>query len=119
MRLSWNRDGRSYLGGKILLTEDARFNASVSWFRTLTNLGFPATPESTRIARFIRYGVLNTEEASKVFYKRLSHDEFYRYSLMVYYIDDKWIDEDWFYYRKLDWSWLDMEKVEANTTLFP
>lgn len=121
MRLSWNRDGLSYLGGKIFLTEEARYNASVSWFRTLTNLGFPVTPESTRLARFIRYGVLNTDEASAVLHGRLKKDLFYRYSLMCYYIDYKWIEEEWFYYRKLDWSWLDMENLaEAeNITLFP
>lgn len=118
MNLSWISNDRSYLGGKIFLTDEARYNQSVSWFRTLINLGFSATPETHRLARFIRYGVLNSSEASDIIFGRISRALFARYSLMCYYIDYKWIEEEHFYYRKIDWSCFTLDPVE-NITLFP
>lgn len=115
---SWISDPfRSYLGGTIYHTPNARYNAAVRWYRTLMNLGFPVTPEITRLTRFIRYGVLNEHEASQVFYRRLPGKLFARYSLMLYWIDDGWMPEDMFYFCYVDWSWLNSEEVE-NITLF-
>lgn len=118
MRPSWTDPFRSYLGGSIHHTATARYNSAVRWYRTLINLGFPATPEITRLARFIRYGVLNVSEASAVFYGRLSDRLTARYSWMLYVIEYKFLPEDWFYFKFIDWSWLNTEKVK-NTTLFP
>lgn len=107
----------SYLGGSIYHTEQARLNSAVSWYRTTTNL-FPSTPEIARLARFIRHGVLNAQEASLVLSKRLKRELFRRYSLMVYYIDDGWDTEQSFYFKPVE-LWPDMEKAVENTTLFP
>ena len=119
MRPSWILNPfRSYLGGSIYHTANARYNAAVKWYRTLRNLGFPPTEEITRLARFIRYGVLNESEASQVFYNRLPFKLYCRFSLMLYYIEYKFMDESSFYFVYVDWKWLDSEEV-VSTTLFP
>ena len=118
MRLFWIDPFKSYLGDSIYHTEDARYNSAVSWYRTLTNLGFPVTPEISRLARFIRYGVLSANDASKVLYGRLNKEQFYRYSLLCYYIDDGWVPEQDFYFKRIDWLCVDPEKV-PSITLFP
>lgn len=63
------------------------------WYRTLMNLGFHQTKELVRLARFIRYGVLSSQEASLVFYDRLAYKKKSRYLLMIYWIDDNWLPE--------------------------
>ena len=118
MRPSWINPFRSYLGGPIYHTATARYNSALSWYRTLMNLGYLQTDLIVRLARFIRYGVLNVQEASSVLSGRISKRLTNRYSLMIFWIDEGWLPEDWFYFKFIDWSWLDTEKVE-NTTLFP
>lgn len=116
---SWISDPyRSYLGGSIYHTADARYNSAVSWYRSLMNLGYRKTESIVRLARFIRYGVLNCQEASLVFQDRLPHRLNQRYLLMIHWIDDGWQLESDFYFKFIDWSWLNLAKVE-NTTLFP
>lgn len=118
MRRSWIFSRfRSYLGGSIYHTAGARYNSAVSWYRTLMNLGYQKTDSLVRLARFIRFGVLNAQEASFVLMGRLSKKLNSRYSLMIYWIDYKWLEEEHFYYKDVD-LWQDLEKVE-NTTLFP
>lgn len=119
MRPSWISDPfRSYLGGSIYHTADARYNSAISWYRSLMNLGYQKTELIIRLARFIRYGVLNSQEASLVFQNRLSCRLNQRYLLMIHWIDDGWLPESSFYFKFVDWSWLNLEKVES-TALFP
>lgn len=118
MRRSWIFSRfRSYLGDPIYHTPGARYNDAIRWYRTLMNLGFPKTENIVRLARFIRYGVLSSSEASAVFYGRLPVDKSNRYSLMIYWIEYKWIDEGHFYYKDVD-LWQNLDAVES-ITLFP
>lgn len=109
---------RSYLGGPIYHTSDARLNSAVSWYRTLMNLGYQKTDLLVRLVRFIRFGVLNAQEASSVLMGRLSKRLSGRYLLMIYWIDDGWLPESDFYFKKIDWSWL-VEDPPVSTGLFP
>lgn len=111
-------DYRSYIGDSIYHTEQARYNSAVAWYRSILNLGFPKTDEIIRYARFIRYGVLSSSEASSLFYGRMRSDKMKRFLLMVYYIEDGWVPEQDFYFKPIESLWHDMEVVE-NTTLFP
>ena len=119
MHPSWIHDPyRSYLGGSIYHTVGARYNQAVQWYRTLINLGFPQDANIIRLARFIRHGVLNSAEASQIFYDRLPNRLKARYSLMIHWIEEDWLPESHFYFMFIDWSCLSSEKVES-TALFP
>lgn len=120
MRPSWICNPfRSYLGDTIYHTADARYNQAIQWYRTLLNLGFQKSEQIIRLARFIRYGVLSASEASLVFYGRLPECQKMRFELMIYWIDESWIPEEHFYFKFIDWSWLDMESPAVSTALFP
>lgn len=110
---------KSYVGGPIFHTEQARYNSALAWYRTISNLGFPKSDFLVRLARFIRYGVLNADEASAVFYGRIPDKWKRKYLLMVYYIDDGWESENAFYFVPVEsLLWQNVAPV-VNIIQFP
>lgn len=108
----------SYLRSPIKVTEQARLNDSLAFFRVCSHLGLARKATRVKFARYIRYGFLSVQDAQDLLNGRLSREKLYRYSLAKYLISFRYLPESWFYFNKSA-LWQEEEKKVVNTTLFP
>ena len=116
---NWLASPVSYLRSPIKVTEQARLNDSLAFFRVCSHLGIARKSTRVKFARYIRYGFLSVRDAQDLINGRLSREKLYLYSLAKYLIVSWDLPESWFYFNKSALWQEEEEKVVASTTLFP
>lgn len=108
----------SYLRSPIKVTEQARLNDSLAFFRVCSHLGIARQSTRVKFARYIRYGFLSVQDAQDLILGRLPDWKLMRYALAKYWITAGFFPEEWFYFKKSA-LWLVEEEKVVSTTLFP
>lgn len=115
---NWLARPVSYLRSPIKVTEQARLNDSLAFFRVCSYLGIARKSTRVKFARYIRYGFLSVRDAQDLLNGRLSREKLYLYSLAKYLIASWDLPESWFYFKKSA-LWHEEDEKVVSTTLFP